>query len=373
MKLPQDDRQKLLRLLDDVASSIEELLLTGLTTASKSTRQTLDVSFREASRMRLLRLGSTLRASNEELGRFTDKDPRFSAKRLTFFLNRAWMLCRGLSHALAENDEDEFDRLLWVPATEPVKKLELVTVGVSKKEVQNAYCAFEFRFRTLSKSGKRIPKHYRLVWSCIFPIKPGTEIPAEGFLHLPQRQKFKASDLMEGNKITIQNCAVAVDDFGGGRISLNEKSTVETGEAFTDWESLFHWDLESAIKRIEQHETSPFDLDIEMQEEVMFDQWTMEAKIDQGREGQNVYPLSANGLHLDAVVSQANEGKALRKKLDGYRKKKTRPTIFGLMHYEMCRLIFQPLTVFEPDGPVHLMISEDKIDRAALLQTLKFT
>jgi hypothetical protein len=41
------------------------------------------------------------------------------------------------------------------------------------------------------------------------------------------------------------------------------------------------------------------------------------------------------------------------------------------MHYELCRLIFQPLTAFDPD-PVHLMISNEKIDRAALLKSLNF-
>lgn len=89
------DRSKLASLLDKLAGAVEELLLTGLTTASQSTRQTLDVSFREASRLRLLRLSSTLRVANEELGRFTRNESEFSSKRLSFFLNRAWLLARG--------------------------------------------------------------------------------------------------------------------------------------------------------------------------------------------------------------------------------------------------------------------------------------
>ncbi|MFT5326473.1 MAG: hypothetical protein ACI8P0_004348 [Planctomycetaceae bacterium] len=112
MTISKDNQRKLPRLLDDVSRAVEDLLLTGLTTASQATRQTLDVSFREVSRMRLLRLGSTLRAANEELGRFTAKEPNFSKKRLTFFLNRAWMLCRGLSRALHDDNQEEFDRLL---------------------------------------------------------------------------------------------------------------------------------------------------------------------------------------------------------------------------------------------------------------------
>ena len=371
MTISKDNQRKLPRLLDDVSRAVEDLLLTGLTTASQATRQTLDVSFREVSRMRLLRLGSTLRAANEELGRFTAKEPNFSKKRLTFFLNRAWMLCRGLSRALRDDNQEEFDRLLWIPATQPVKKLEVVTLGVAKNEIKGAYCAFEFRLRTIAKVGKAIPKGHRLTWSCIFPMKPGTEIPAEGFLHLPQKQKFKASDFLKGNVLVIASAGVALDGFGGGRITLGNDSTVEAGDAFDDWPALQTWDREAAVKRIAEHETSPFDLDVEMQEEVILTDWTMEPESDQDRDGQHVYPLSADDLALDAVVAKSSEGAALKKSFGAYQKKKKKPPLFGLMHYELCRLIFQPLTVFDPD-PVHLMISNEKIDRAALLKSLNF-
>ena len=43
------------------------------------------------------------------------------------------------------------------------------------------------------------------------------------------------------------------------------------------------------------------------------------------------------------------------------------------MHYEMGRLMFQPLTALDEDGPQHLMISTDKIDLASLMKTLDFT
>src|SRR5947208_1393387 len=126
MKLAEADRRKLPGLLEELARSVEELLLSGLTTASEATRQALHVSFQEASRMRLLRLGSTLRVAGEELGRFTRKEPEFSRKRLSFFLTRAWLLCRGLLRALRERDEPEFERLLWVPPNEPVERVEVV-------------------------------------------------------------------------------------------------------------------------------------------------------------------------------------------------------------------------------------------------------
>src|SRR5687768_14478039 len=104
MKLADATREKLPNLLDELCRAVEELLLSGLTTASESTRQTLNVSFREASRMRLLRLGSTLRVANEELGRYTRNDPEFSPRRLTFFLNRAWLLSHGLRRAIDRKD-----------------------------------------------------------------------------------------------------------------------------------------------------------------------------------------------------------------------------------------------------------------------------
>ena len=59
----------------------------------------LDVSFKEASRMKLLRLGSTLRIANEEIVRFTGGSAQFSARRLAFFLGRAWLLASAMRRA----------------------------------------------------------------------------------------------------------------------------------------------------------------------------------------------------------------------------------------------------------------------------------
>src|SRR5436305_13560288 len=115
MRLAQADARKLAPLLDELARAVEDLLLSGLTTASEATRRRLEVSFQEASRMRLLRLGSTLRQANEELGKFVAQKEGFSRRRLCFFLNRAWLLTHGLARALREADEKEFDRLLRTP------------------------------------------------------------------------------------------------------------------------------------------------------------------------------------------------------------------------------------------------------------------
>ena len=77
-------------------------------------------------------------------------------------------------------------------------------------------------------------------------------------------------------------------------------------------------------------------------------------------------------MRFDAVVSPGVEGKALAGALEDLRKKKRRPPLFGLMHYERCRLILQPLSVFGKDGPEYLTVSDETVDRAALLKALKF-
>src|SRR5258706_11708777 len=94
------EQKQLVSLLDELRGAVEELLLAGLTTASKSTVERIDVSFKEASRMKLLRLGSTLRIANEEISRFTTGSTQFSARRLAFFLSRAWVLATSMRHAI---------------------------------------------------------------------------------------------------------------------------------------------------------------------------------------------------------------------------------------------------------------------------------
>lgn len=371
MKLSVSDRRKLLPMLDKLAESVEELLLSGLTTASEATRQTLGVSFQEASRLGLLRLGSTLRAANEELGRFTRDEAEFSRKRLSFFLNRAWLLSHGLSRALRENDDAEFDRLLWTPASKPVERLEVVALGVVKRVSAGSFCAFEFRLRTVQASGE-IPEGHRLIWSCVFPLKPGNEIPAEGFLHLPQKQQFNAALFLEGKTILLERVAVALDGFGGGRISLGEASTVTAGESFQDWQRFQSWDAAAAMERIRAHTPGPLDLEVEIQEEVVLDDWQIGEPSKRVEQQQLVFPIVHRDITFDAPVAQGAEGKALHTALQALRKKKTRPPLFGLLHYEMCRLVLQPLATLTKDGPEQLMLSQEKIDRKELLKALKF-
>jgi hypothetical protein len=369
MRLAEADSRKLAALLAELARAVEELLLTGLTTASESTRRTLDVSFQEASRMKLLRLGSTLRAANEELGKFTRDEAGFARKRLCFFLNRAWLLSHGLARALREGDEHAFHRLLRTPVGAPVDRLEVVALGVVKR-VSPAFSAFEFRLRALRPAGP-VPAGGKLVWSCVFPAKPGVDLPAEGFLHLPQKQKFPANLFLEGKVVAITQATVTADDSGVGRVTLADTSTVTGEEPFTDWQAFLHWDPAAARERVRAHQPGPLDLDVELQEEVALHHYEVGASAG-GDEGQVAYPVRSGPTAFEAVASSGPEGKALRQALDGLRKKKRRPPLFGLLHYERCRLVLRPLAVFGAGGPEYLTLAKEKVDRAALLKALKF-
>jgi hypothetical protein len=353
---PAADRPKLRAILDQLGAAVEELLLGGLTTASEATKQTVSVAMQEAARFRLLRLGSALRVAAEELGRFTKQDLAFSRRRLTFFLNRAWLLGRGLAHALETGDAKEYDRLNWSPPTEPVPALDAVCMGVVKK-VTTAAVMFEFRLRAIGDG-------QRLVWSAVFPVKPGVDIPAEGFLHLPQKQKFTPTVFLDRKVIRMTNAVVAAE-----RVSLTDAGTVAAGEPFTDWPRFLDWSAAPARERLKSHRTGPLDLDTELQEEIVLHDYEIGEPADGDEPGQIVYPVKAGSLSLHALA----EGKALTKQLDELRKRtKKRPPLFGLMHYERCRLVFQPLTTFA-DGPQYLTISKENINKAALLKAMTFT
>jgi len=383
----QLDKQKLLPLLEDLNKAIEDLLLTGLTTASDATRQTLNVSFQEASRFGLLRLGGTLKVACDELGRFTRNHPDFSRKRFSFFLNRAWLLSKGLSKALKEQNDSEFERLKWIPPNSPVTKLEVITLGCNKKVVTNAFCSFEFRLRCIAgESDAILPDgvlpDQKLIWSFLFPIKPGSEIPADGYLHMPQKakQSFNAIQFLEGKKIAIENCSMAVDAFGTARLTFTEQTTVSFGEAYKGWETHLSWNEDLTLKRLRSHQPSPLELDNELQEEILLKDWSIQEAIDDPQQDQIVFPIVHKDLVFKAVVSRGTDGVTLLENLSELRKSSTQPkapplpTLFGLLHYEKCRLVLQALTTFDgkdpAKGPKHLMLGKEKIKREVLLQVL---
>lgn len=368
MKLSQADRKKLLTQLDRLVEAVEELLLSGLTTASQATTRTLGVTFQEASRLRFLRLSGTLRIASEELSRYTRNDTNFSERRLIFFLGRAWLLGKGISRAIREDDARELERLMWTPPIESIDQLNLVTLGVVKKVASGAFCAFEFRLRSIDDGQSYL-------WSTVFPLKSGVEIPPEGFLHIPQPQKFTASIFLEKRIITLKQCTVSRAAHGAARIQLCENSVVTSGEEFSDWDRFLstseadQW--AGAARHVREHEPGPFDLDVELQEEVVLTEWEL-GPAGHSSDGSVVYPLSYCGVSFDGRVSAGIEGKSSRKALDTLGKKKQRPPLFGVLHYETCRLVLQPLTFLTGEGPNYITISGEAIDRKALLQTLKF-
>lgn len=369
MKLEQVDRKKLIALLEQLSGAVEDLLITGLTTASEATVKTLNVSFQESSRMGMLRLGGTLRSVNDEVARYTRNDPDFSRRRLSFFLNRAWALSNALKHSIEGNRVDLFEKLMRTPSPQPVDKVEVVTVGVVKRPAAS-FVAFEFRLRTVSNCG-HLKKGDRLIWSCVFPKAPGSTIPAEGYLHLPQKQKFKAVSLLEPKVFTMETVSTTLDPTGCHRVSLTDTSTVAAGVEFAEWSSLFHWDQMAAFERVQQHDPGPFDLDVELQEEVFVDEWLIHDSYENSDSGI-VFPIQTSTFLCETIVPKTGDNNVLLNNLGEYKGKKKPGTLYGLMHYERCKLVLQPLTVFGKKKPKHLMISDEKIDPRALLSTLKF-
>ncbi|HSN24849.1 MAG TPA: hypothetical protein VLT45_01150, partial [Kofleriaceae bacterium] len=255
-----EDKKVLVPVLEELARTVEGMLGSGLTTASAATKQKLDASFKEASRLKLGRLAASLRYVGDELTRFLGESEHFSARRLAFFANRTWLIARGLLEAIAKADAVALSRLLLAQTPAPVKALRLAVIGVQKRALLDGSAAFEFRMATLDDA-PGVPKGSRLVWSCVFGARPG--VPAEAFLHLPQPQKFLPKLLLEPTEILISDAAVTLDEHGAGRLLLGPKSTVKPGKRFKGWAAFATWDRAPMIARLERHRVSPLDLEIE--------------------------------------------------------------------------------------------------------------
>jgi len=364
------DASALVPVLEELAELVEGLVASGMTTASAATRQKLDAAFKEASRLKLLRLAASLRYVGDECGRFLADSGQFSARRLAFFLNRTWLIGRGLLDAIARDDRAALARLLWQPPSAPVAKVTLAVLGVHKRALLDGSAAFEFRTRVLADA-PGVPRGTRLVWSCVFGAKKG--VPAEAFLHLPQAQKFMPKILLEPTEIYVTDAAVSLDEHGGGRLLLGPKSTVKAGAKVKTWEA--GWDPAAAAARIKGHAISPLDLEVELHEEVVLADWEIAAPEESERRPEHaIYPITAGGRSYEAIASRGADGEALRTALDAFRKRGAkRPPLFGIVHYEMARLVLQPLAALGDAGPTHLMIAADNIDLASLMKTLDFT
>jgi hypothetical protein len=260
-----EDRAGLLPMLAELAQAVESLIATGLSTASAATRQKLDVSFKEASRRKLLRLGASLRYVNEELGRFLADASAFSAKRFAFFLHRSWLMARGLHEAIRGDDAASIARLLMTREPQPVRRFEAIVLGVAKRVMADGACSFDFRMRSL---GGDVAAGTPVVWSCVFPPKKG--VPAEAYLHLPQPQKFAPKILLDRAVYTISECALSRGEPGGGaRLLLGPRSTITAGRKHTDWEPHLAADWAAIRARAAAHRVSPLERDGALQEAVV--------------------------------------------------------------------------------------------------------
>jgi hypothetical protein len=365
------EQKQLLSLLDELRGSVEELLLAGLTTASKSTVERIDVAFKEASRMKLLRLGSTLRIANEEILRFTNSSAQFSSRRLAFFLGRAWLLATRMRQAIDANDTAALDSLMSTPPTQPVASLKAVVLGVAKRVVPGAFASFDFRLRAIA-AAPPVESNEAIVWSCVFPLRKELDLPTEAFLHLPQKQKFKPSILLEKKVVEISRCAISRQPTAATRLMLGDSSEVRSTDPYSDWKSIWKWDLKSAFERLESHHPTPLDLEIELQEEVFVDEWEAGNRTSSD-EGYDLLPIDTGKLQLEARLDRGPSGTPLHGVMTTLAEKKKKPPLFGVAHYESCKLIFQPLAALGESGPQYLTVAPDKISQAALVKAMKFT
>jgi len=380
--LPPGEDKKLLPVLDDLCRAVEDLVASGLVTASASTKQKLEVSFKEASRLKLGRLAASLRYVSEEIQRYLDGAKTFSPRRLALFLNRSWVLGRGLSQALLEKNEAALARLLlsWPAVT--VDSLVVACVGIRKRVPQGTgIVAFDFHFRLVEAAGP-LPAGTALIWSHIVPRKE-SKVMAEALLHLELKpQGLKPIDLAVAHHFAFDIVNVVVDQNGGGRLLLTPDTRVRDLGAFNDWAGLVTFDRGRLLERVQQHDVSPLDLEVELAIEVAFGDVTVAAKGERGDlDVQQLViqmPVAAGdddeaedvAVAVEVVLARSEESKELTLALGKMQKKKPAAPVFGVLHFDRCRLMFQPLSLLTERGPQHLMLNLDKIDLKELTRTL---
>ena len=369
------EHRRHIELLDELSASVENLMLSGMTAASKTTQDKLTIAFKEASRMRLLRLGSTLRIATEEMKRFEKGANNFSKSRLSFFLGRAWLLSTSMANALRREDSAAFAQMNRTPTVEPAAEVKLVVLGVLKRHVPGAFSAFEMRARSLEDGEP-------LTWPFVFPANKN--VPPEAFLSLEQKLKYRPADLLKKRVVTVTKCALAEGPMGGRRMSLGKDSSVEIGDdEFSDWSGLATWDRAAALMRLRDHEPDPLALPIELQEEAFISSWSLSA-FKKTEHGYDVAELESEGLCFQVRVSKDKRMKELLAEAaqstasgstssGGTASGGPQPLLMGVLHYELCRLVLQPLSLFADDGPNYLAVSEKTVDKAALVKALNLT
>lgn len=362
---PLEDPKAAAKLSAELAKIVEDLVRTGLTSATQATRTRLDGAFKEAARTKLLRLGASLRYVSEEVGRFLADDGSFAARRYAFFLHRSWLLAKGIGFAIAEKDARLVASLTSGASGTPKPAggpLEVVVLGVHKR-VAKTICTFDFRMR-VTKAPSPALSGKSLVFSLVFSRK--ADVPAEAYLHLPQPQRFAPKILRDKTTLAITDAAILPDDRGGGRLVLGPKSTVVPGKTFGGWTGHYGWDPDGAERRVRRHAPSPLDLAVEMQEEIVLEDWLLASEPDGGAS------IQTTGVTLALGLPAGDEGTALRARVEAgaKKRKKDKPLLYGTVHYEFGRLVLSPLSLLGDDGPEYLMLSDEKINLAALLGSL---
>lgn len=346
------EQAALLPVLDDLVAAVEDVVATGLTAASKSTLQRLDVAFKEASRLKLGRLAASVRYANDEIGRYVAHSDEFDARRLSLFLHRAWIVAHGLSAAIRRDDEAQVARLLWAPAAVPLASVDVVVLGVQKR-LGRTNGSFDFRMRQVGGDADGRP----LLWSFVFHRKT-TDLPGEAWLHLPQPQKFEPRILL-GAVTTITQVAVA-----DGRLMLGPKATVSPGAAFRDWDRHLAWDPKKTAEKLRSHRPGPLDLEVELQEEIGLRSWTV------------VVPASDRAIvrtgPFEMDVPLGPETGELRDNLLKLQEDPDPPPLFGVLHHASCRMVLTPLSVLEGGVMRQLQLSEQAIDKKQLMKALSF-
>ncbi len=367
--IPADDGAFLGRL----AAAVESLLQSGLSAASEATVDALKVSFEEASKRRLLRLGSTLRIASEEIARFTRQDEAFAPERLSFFLGRAWVLARGMEDALARSDAAAWARLTSGGAVRPLKEVSLVVLGVFKRHVPGAFAAFELRCR-LTRDAGPYARGDRLAWSFVFPLRADGKVPPEAMLMLEQKQKFRPAALLEGKEITVTQVAIAEGE--PRRLMLGPQARVTVGEPFDEWVPLASWDPRVTATKVAQHEPDPLSLPIELQDEVLLLRWTLGPLEDGEKHATASLECQLDDaeepLLFEVRAPTGPTGAPLRAALEKARHEDPRRPLFGFVHLDRGQLVLEPLALLGPGRPTMIALDPKNVDKAALVRAMSF-
>lgn len=370
--LPPGEDKKLLPVLDDLCRAVEDLVATGLVTASSATKQKLEVSFKEASRLKLGRLAASLRYVVEEIQRYLDNAPTFSRRRLALFLNRSWVLGRGLSQAIVEKNEAAMGRLLLSASPVAVERAAVVVTGIRKRVPQGTgVVAFDFHARLVEPCGA-LPAGAPVIWSHIVPRKDVKVMP-EALLHLELKpQGLKPIDLAQPKVFFFDVVNLVVDANGGGRLMLTPDTRVRAGDSYDGWDRFAAFDGAAVIARVEAHDVSPLDLEVELAVEVAFADVSVGERVERGDVfvQELLVPFGDSALTVEVNLPKNEETKELAAVLTKMKKQKPAHPLFGVLHFDRCRWVFQPLSLLAEKGPQHLMINLEKIDLKELTKSL---